>query len=301
MKQINSQDKSQLKKLHRRSKHNSNYSFDALIALVPQLKSKLCKNPNGIDTIDFSDQESVYLLNKALLFQNYNLEYWEIPSVNLCPPIPGRADYIHYLYDLINQERTITHRKILDIGTGASLIYPILGVSEYKWDFIATDVSVASIQNAQKIVDYNEGLKNKISLKLQSNKNQILKGAIESNDFFDAVMMNPPFFASEKEALGQTSRKLKNLKGEHHVKVVNNFSGLSNELWCDGGEKKFVQQYIVESEFFKRNVTWFTTLISNEKNLAGLTKLLKSKKVKSIEIIEMFQGNKKSRILAWKY
>ncbi len=286
-------------KLHPRSFHNQSYNFQELILKVPELKSFIVKNREGMDTLQFANPKAVYLLNKALLLHFYNLDFWNIPNQNLVPPIPGRADYIHYLADLLKVDDS-QKPTVLDIGTGASLVYPLIGSSVYNWNFVATDIEPKSIEVAQEIIDKNPHLTSKITLRVQSDNKKILLGIINKEDYFDAVMCNPPFFKSKKEAETQTLRKLKGLDKRTTPKLINNFSGESNELWCNGGELAFVLNYIKESFLFKTQVGWFTSLISNEDNLKPLQIELK-KSAKEIKVIDMSQGNKKSRILAWRF
>lgn len=286
-------------KLHPRSFHNKPYNFQELTVKVPELKQFIVKNHEGNDTVQFANPKVVYLLNKALLLHFYHLNFWDIPNQNLVPPIPGRADYIHYLADLLKVYDS-SKTTILDIGTGASLVYPLIGNAVYNWNFVATDIEPKSLEIAQEIIDKNVHLTSKISLRLQSDQKKILSGIIAKDDYFDAVMCNPPFFKSKKEAQAQTLRKLKGLDKQKQPKLINNFSGESNELWCTGGELAFVLNYIKESALFKTQVGWFTSLISNEDNLKPLQIELK-KAAKEIKVIDMAQGNKKSRILAWRF
>lgn len=286
-------------KLHPRSFHNKPYDFQELTLKVPELDKFIVKNREEVDTVQFADPKAVYLLNKALLLHFYNLNYWDIANQNLVPPIPGRADYIHYLSDLLKVDDS-DKTTVLDIGTGASLVYPLIGSAVYNWNFVATDIEPKSIEVAQEIIYKNPHLASKITLRLQSDKKQILSGIITKDDYFDAVMCNPPFFKSKKEAEAQTLRKLKGLDKRKTSKLINNFSGESNELWCNGGELSFVLNHIKESILFKTQVGWFTSLISNEDNLKPLQTELK-KFAKEIKIIDMAQGNKKSRILAWRF
>ncbi len=292
-------------KLHIRNKHNRPYDFVHLTAVVPELSHHLIKNPSGEDTIDFSDPAAVILLNKALLIGTYGITFWELPQGNLCPPVPGRADYIHYIADLLaegNQYRvpTGTEVKILDIGVGANSIYPIIGISEYGWQFVASDVSKASFENAAAIVQGNKILKDRVSLRLQKDVRSFLRNIVKPDERFDAVICNPPFFKSEEEAVKQTSRKLKNL-GKKHRQPVRNFGGQQTELWYDGGELRFISLYIKESVFFAKQAGWFTTLVSNGENLRSLRRLLVKTGAKEQRIIDMAQGNKASRILAWRF
>lgn len=293
-------------KLHERNKHNRLYDFELLTSVVPDLALYLIKNPSGTDTVDFSDPEAVILLNKALLMSTYGITLWELPPGNLCPPVPGRADYIHYIADLLAEanEGTVPtgpHVNIMDIGVGANCIYPIIGVSEYGWQFVASDVSKASFDAASAIVQGNTLLKDHVFLRFQKESRSFLKNIVQPGERFDAVICNPPFFKSEDEAIKQTTRKLKNLGKDAQRKTVRNFGGQQTELWFDGGELRFISLYIKESFYFGQQAGWFTTLVSNQDNLKPLKRLLTKTGAKEQRVIHMAQGNKASRILAWKF
>lgn len=294
-----------IKKLHPRNKHHGSYDFEKFAKLIPELDSFISKNPNGERTIDFGNPRAVFLLNKAILMDFYQILFWNLPIQNLCPPIPGRADYIHYIADLLaemNNEIIPTGNKVkvLDVGVGANLIYPIVGIAEYDWQFVGSEINIASLKNAQNIIDNNTVLKNKVTLRKQSNKRNILKNIIEESDFFDVVICNPPFFKSSEEVIAKTTRKLKNL-GRDTTKPIQNFRGKDNELWYEGGEKTFITSYIYESLHFKQKTNWFTTLVSDKTHLKPLIKILEKVSVTDFRVIEMQQGNKTSRILAWKF
>jgi len=294
------------KKLHPRNKHNKLYDFEKLTHYVPELTSFLKKNPSGTDTIDFAIPEAVVLLNKAILMSDYKITFWEMPKTNLCPPIPGRADYIHYIADLLaetnNNEIPIGKRiKILDLGIGANIIYPMIGVAEYGWEFVGSEIDNDSIKTANLIVMNNLHLKQNVTIRKQENKRNILKNIIKEKEYFDVVICNPPFFNSKEEALSKTVQKLKNLGKDNSGKTIQNFSGQNNELWCEGGEKAFITNYIYESKHFKSQAIWFTTLVSNKDHLKHLQSILKKVETKETRIINMEQGNKIARILAWKY
>lgn len=294
------------KKLHPRNKHQHLYDFDKLKRVVPELEAFISKNPSGVDTIDFALPEAVVLLNKAILMRDYKITYWEMPKTNLCPPIPGRADYIHYVADLLAEENggkipMGKGVKVLDLGIGANVIYPIVGVAEYGWEFVGSEVDVVSIKTASHIVDNNPHLKKNVAIRQQMSKRNILKNIMGEKEYFDLVICNPPFFSSNAEVLAKTTQKLKNLGKEIVGKPVQNFSGQNNELWCEGGEKAFITNYIYESKHFKRQAVWFTTLVSNKAHLKPLQALLKKAEAKEVRVINMEQGNKISRILAWQY
>ena len=293
-------------RLHKRNKNRERYDLDALIVVEPKLKEHIRPNKYGDDSLDFSSPDAVRLLNKALLHHYYNLEFWEFPKENLCPPIPGRVDYIHYVADLLSEGNfgdVPTGNKVvcLDIGTGASCIYPILGVIEYGWRFVATDIDANSLESAKNIIQNNSVLRNNVGSRIQPNRNNIFKGIITKNDKFDVTICNPPFHASMEDADSGSKRKVKNLSGKYGKKAELNFAGKANELVCEGGENHFIQDMIWESEKFANNCVWFTTLVSKQSNLKGIYLSLEDVRAERVKTIAMGTGNKSTRIVAWSF
>lgn len=284
---------------HNRNKHRGTYNFPELIRVLPALKPFVVPNKFGSESIDFSNQEAVKMLNKALIKLYYQIDSWDIPREFLIPPIPGRGDYIHHLADLLGEPMG-SDTKVLDIGTGSSLIYPIIGNRDYGWSFIASDIDPTSLENAQTILSKNKKLKN-IELRFQKNSRDIFLGVLKSNEHVDACICNPPFHASQEEAQKSTLRKVRNLsKVKKLNKIDLNFGGVSNELITEGGEKQFIFNMIRQSKRFAKNVKWFTTLISKESIIPAIKSSLKANGAKT-RIIEMEQGNKKSRIVCWRF
>lgn len=284
---------------HNRNKHRGTYNFSELIRVLPALKPFVVPNKFGSESIDFSNQEAVKMLNKALIKLYYQIDSWDIPREFLIPPIPGRGDYIHHLADLLGEPMG-SDTKVLDIGTGSSLIYPIIGNRDYGWSFIASDIDPTSLENAQTILSKNKKLKN-IELRFQKNSRDIFLGVLKSNEHVDACICNPPFHASQEEAQKSTLRKVRNLsKVKKLNKIDLNFGGVSNELITEGGEKQFIFNMIRQSKRFAKNVKWFTTLISKESIIPAIKSSLKANGAKT-RIIEMEQGNKKSRIVCWRF
>ncbi len=281
--------------MHSRNRFQGNYDFKQLTAAVPEL-ARFIVIKFDRQTIDFADPQAVKALNRAILKSDYGIQEWDIPDHFLCPPIPGRADYIHHISDLLGGKPDPSVR-VLDIGVGANCIYPLIGHAEYKWQFVGADIDSDSVKNAQEIVNRNH-LTQRIEIRLQKNPKKYFEGIIGLTEKFDLTMCNPPFHASAEEARAGTERKWKNL-GEK-VKTLN-FGGKSNELWTSGGENFFVTEMIKESAKFKHHCRWFTTLVSKETNLPIFEKVLKSVMAPEVRILSMGQGQKKSRVLAWSF
>ncbi len=282
--------------LHPRNKHKKGYNFDVLTKHNKNIASLITKNDYGTVTIDFSDPKAVKELNITLLEVHYGIQKWNFPDENLCPPIPGRVDYIHYVSDLLAESSITDKITILDIGTGATCIYPLLGAKEYDWNFVATDIDLDSLHIAQDIITDNN-FDAKIILRQQFDEANILKGIIEKGDSFSAVICNPPFYKSETEAKGANARKSRNLG----TNAVRNFAGNNNELWYPGGEKAFLHNYLYQSSLYKNTSVWFTSLVSKKETIKSLQKSGEKLKVKEMKVIPMHQGNKVTRIVAWRF
>lgn len=282
--------------MHPKNPHKDRYDLKALAIATPELSLYIKRNGYNDETIDFSNSEAVKALNKAILKLFYDVKFWDIPQGNLCPPIPGRADYIHTVAELFQNKMKL---RVLDIGTGANLIYPLIGTKEYDWSYVGTDVDPLSLQNAQRIIDQNH-LDKRIKLRLQNNKQHIFDGIIQEGETFDLTLCNPPFHESPDAAAQGTLRKWKNL-GKKSKDPVLNFGGRGSELWCPGGEKQFILTMIKESQKYRTQINFFTTLVSKEANLPILKGSLQALGIRRIEILEMTQGQKRSRILCWSF
>lgn len=293
-------------RLHPRNKHRERYDFKKLVASCPDLSRFVKLNIYDDESIDFFNPDAVRMLNTALLKHFYGIDNWNIPPSYLCPPIPGRADYIHYMADLLGGSNygkapVGSSVKCLDIGVGANCIYPIIGVKEYGWSFVGSDIDPLAIESANKTIDSNPSLKGKIELRIQNNPKDIFYGIIQPDEIFDLSVCNPPFHASAEEAQAVSVRKLTNLKGKKPTKPILNFGGQSTELWYEGGEARFIQEMIRESRRFSTSCFWFSSIISKQSHLKNAYELLKDANAVRIETIPMGQGNKSSRILAWSF
>ena len=302
--------------LHPRNPHRMRYDFALLADSCPQLTAYIYRNPYGNESIDFANPDAVKTLNQALLNHFYGVSFWDLPHGFLCPPIPGRADYIHYVADLLAESNQgVIPRgasvRVLDVGVGANCVYPIIGNREYGWHFVGSDINTIAIDAANVIIRSNKSLKQDVSTRLQENRKAILNGIVLPNERFDVVMCNPPFHASEKAMQEESARKWRgvNASGKSENRQRNaekggsnlNFGGQANELWCEGGELAFIQQMVRESQAVKDQCFWFTSLVSRQSNLAAIENSLKSMKPTHVKIIEMAQGQKISRFIAWSF
>ena len=292
--------------LHPSNPHRDRYDFPSLIKATPKLAEFVSVNKYGDESIDFFNPRAVVALNKALLKKFYNIDFWEIPEGYLCPPIPGRAEYIHQVAQLLNeksQKQSNASIKIrcLDIGVGSNCIYPIIGVNAYDWTFVGSDVDQNALESAQKIIDNNKVLQGKIELRYQSKRKFILHGIIQKEEKFDLSICNPPFHSSAAEAKLEAIKKLSNLKKRQIKQPLLNFGGQSTEIWCDGGEEKFILKMIDESMSFQNSCRWFTTMVSKATHLKKIYAALDNLPNVKHQTLSVEMGNKVSRIVAWTY
>jgi len=306
MEQEKKENPKEKSRLHSRNKHRERYDFKLLKKACPELVSFVVINQFGDETVDFFNPDAVKMLNTALLKEHYSINNWTIPAGYLCPPIPGRADYLHHIADFLRSKNfgKIPQGKkinVLDIGVGANCIYPIIGAVEYDWHFVGSDIDSKAIENANEILNENPQLNENIELRFQESEKTIFKGIIAFDEKFDLTICNPPFHTSAQEAQSGTARKLKNLQAENKRELVLNFGGRSNELWCDGGELAFIKRMIIQSKKYANSCYWFTTLVSKESNLKNIYRELENVNTFEVVTLPMGQGNKTSRVIAWTF
>lgn len=295
--------------LHPDNPHRGRYDFPALLRVCPELARFLQPHPIEGDTIDFARPDAVFALNRALLLHHYGLSHWELPPGALCPPIPGRADYLHHLATLLKSSPptpAATPITALDIGTGASCIYPILGARALGWNFVATDTDSGSIAWARRLVSANSVLNGRIECRHQPDPHSVFNHVTLPGEHFAVSLCNPPFHASAFEAEAGSRRKLRNLgtvAGSRHAdgRPILNFGGRANELWCPGGELAFVGRLIAESATRPALCRWFTSLIAKSAHLPMLQSAAAKAGAAEVRVITMRHGQKHSRILAWRF
>ena len=294
------------KGLHKRNPHNERYDFPELIKSFPQLGDYVFENKHGDLSVDFANADAVLNLNKALLAHFYGIKEYSIPQGYLCPPIPGRADYIHYIADLLAESNDGvipkgSQIKGLDVGIGSNCIYPIVGNRVYDWDFVGSDIEDESIESSRNIVNSNSSLTGRVECRAQLNHDSIFTGIIKEDDKFDFTICNPPFHKTQEAAIAGNKRKISNLTKKEVEEASLNFGGKSNELWCKGGEVAFIKTMIKQSKKYAKNCFWFTTIVSKKGNLPFIYDALDDIKTAEYDTIDMQHGQKISRIIIWTF
>lgn len=293
---------------HPRNRHSERYDFPQLIAASPALAPFVARNKYGDESIDFSDYAAVKALNQALLKQFYGVANWDIPAGYLCPPIPGRADYLHHAADLLAAANggEVPQGKavhVLDVGVGANCVYPIVGTREYNWHFVGSDIDPVALKAAKHMVAVNPALAGRIELRQQPLAIDIFEGIVKPREEFDLTVCNPPFHASAEEAAAGSRRKGRSLG---YAKTPTpeprlNFGGRNTELWYEGGEEAFVRRMVEQSVPLASRVLWFTSLISKKETLRSIHYFLSKTPALDVRTIELAHGQKVSRLVAWTF
>lgn len=180
----------------------------------------------------------------------------------------------------------------LDIGTGASAIYPLLGcASNPSWNFVATDIDPLSLTYARSNIEANN-LTARIQLIESTPQAPLIP--LQNEQRLNFVMCNPPFYASNEEL--QASAKGKD-KPPHSA-----CTGSANEMVCDGGEISFISRTIDESLVLRERVQWYTSMVGKLSNLVPLIERLKVEGCVNLAVGELVQGNKTRRwVLGWSW
>ena len=290
--------------MHPANPHLTGYDMAALCVSYPALTDFLVTTPRGEQSINFADPVAVKRLNQALLAHHYRLPLWDVPDGYLCPAVPGRLDYLLYLADLLKSSHLgktpkKSQLKLLDLGCGANLIYALLAARHLGWQVLASDIDQGALAHGATLLAQHQ-LTDRIELRQQQHSQHIFDHLLKAGEYIDVTLCNPPFHRSAEEAAAGSLRKRANL-GLAADSAALNFAGLSHELWCEGGELQFIQRMMQQSVAVGQQVYWFSSLVSKKEHLAPLQATLKNLGVSAQQVVEMAQGNKQSRFIAWTF
>uniref|UniRef100_A0A2D4NEX4 U6 small nuclear RNA (adenine-(43)-N(6))-methyltransferase n=2 Tax=Micrurus spixii TaxID=129469 RepID=A0A2D4NEX4_9SAUR len=290
------------KSMHERNRYKNNPpDFAFLASKYPEFKQHVQINLLGRVSLNFKDPQAVRALTCTLLKEDFGLQI-DIPIERLIPTVPLRLNYIHWVEDLIAQQDATTTNTAkdsitwgIDIGTGASCIYPLLGATLNGWYFIATEVDDMCFSYAKKNVEQNN-LSDLIKVVKVPQKTLLLDALEEECDvIYDFCMCNPPFFANQLEAKGVNSRN----PTRAPPSSVN--TGGITEIMAEGGELEFVKRIIHDSLQLKKRLRWYSCMLGKKCSLAPLKKELEIHRVPKITYTEFCQGRTMRWALAWSF
>ena len=279
-------------RMHPRSAfREGNPDFGALAERHPSLRPHLVRRGASRDgakprwTLDFASWDATVALNAALLADAYDVRGWSIPRGYLCPAVANRANYVHWIEDLLEQSRPAALGSAtrgpairgLDVGVGANCVYPLIGAARNGWSFVGTDVTDAALEAARRNADANPRLAPLIEI-----RDARIRGESEAN-LPRAEEGDPaPIFArvradedrdAERDRLdaardaaasssSTTKKKKIETRGfaftmcnppffESEADAKGNagtdFGGVASEMACAGGELAFVSRILAES------------------------------------------------------
>ncbi|KAH8168589.1 U6 small nuclear RNA (adenine-(43)-N(6))-methyltransferase [Sarocladium implicatum] len=262
--------------------------------VIAQLDPDFAKYVKGRE-LDFNDPEAVKQLTKTLLKLDFDLDI-ELPDDRLCPPVPNRHNYILWLKDLLDTtvgNVDVTRKAVgLDIGTGASCIYPLLGCLQRPWSFIATDIDNESLGFAKRNITLNN-LEHRIQLVSRQPSDPLIP-VDQLPRTLDFLMTNPPFYASSDELSASAAKK--------SLLPSTACTGAPVEMVTPGGEVSFVSRIISESLVLRERVTWYTAMVGFLSSLSTLVEKLKAEGVENYAVTEFVQGSKTRRwAVAWSF
>ena len=182
--------------IHPRNKYADKLpDFKLLSQSFSDLQPHVKLNQHGTASIDFRQPDACKALTKALLKNDFDIT-WDVPEGQLVPPVTNRANYIHWLEDLLVLSSPTGSETIkgLDIGCGANCIHPLLGAALNGWHFVGTDVTDIAIEWAGKNVQGNPHLAQLIEIRRTGRSSQPLDSInIEQVSLFllNAVTLAP--------------------------------------------------------------------------------------------------------------
>lgn len=254
--------------MHERNRYKIPPDFKELAKKFPELQSFLKTNNNKC-YVNFRDPHALLAVTRALLKIDFNLNV-ELPIDRLIPTVPLRLNYIHWLEDILKIQ---SNQQVfgIDIGTGASCIYPLLAARINSWNFLATEVDSKCIRYAQKNISSN-GLDNKIKIKAVDPQHLLYVPLKDDNRQYDFCMCNPPFFSDAVDALGANRTSFR-----PQPKSI--CTGDGSEIIYDGGEVEFVKSIIEDSIKLLDRVKCYTSMLGKKSSVNCLVSILKEKEV----------------------
>lgn len=285
--------------MHKRNQYKTPPDFESLAHAYPPLQPHVIRAPeDGSPTIDFHDETAQRRLTQALLFRDFDIRL-EIPDDRLCPPVPNRLNYVLWLQDVLShsssqEQPPPTSIRGIDVGTGASAIYPLLACRlSPNWRIVATDVDTVSLASAQANVDRN-GLSERISILRADPTGPILFPLIQDPAAsFDFSMCNPPFYASAEEVVRSAAAKALSPNAV--------CTGAEVEMITAGGEEGFVGRMVHESLALGERCRWYTSMLGKLSSLTALVSLLRAHSITNYALTELVQGHTRRWALAWSF
>ncbi|XP_050363434.1 uncharacterized protein LOC126782261 [Argentina anserina] len=319
---------------HPRNKYSDNPpDFAELASLYPSFKPFVSFGRNGRPRIDWTDFNATRELTRVLLLHDHRLNWW-IPDGQLCPTVPNRSNYIHWIEDLLSSDvvakttRNGDRVRGFDIGTGANCIYPLLGASLLGWSFVGTDMTDVALEWAEKNVRDNPHLSELIEIRkvehgentfpAEGSNNDVLFSskseidlteedmAKEGNTHLNTGYDGPPILLGvvrdgEEFDFCMCNPPFFETMEEAGLNPKTSCGGTPAEMICPGGEKAFITRIIEDSVTLKHTFRWYTSMLGRKSNLKLLTSKLWEVGATVVKTTEFVQGQTCRWGLAWSF
>ncbi|KAI4297737.1 hypothetical protein L6164_037608 [Bauhinia variegata] len=327
--------------IHPKNKYSENPpDFSLLASLYPSFQPFVYYSRDGRPRIDWTDFNATRELTRILLLHDHGLNWW-IPDGQLCPTVPNRSNYIHWVEDLLSSnivpKTNSTGVKVrgFDIGTGASCIYPLLGASLLGWTFVGSDVTDVALEWARKNVSSNPQISELIEIRrVESNRNTLcLEGfeesvyggsKMKSSGDFDTevtpgplaapdlhvnknkIYHGPPILVGvvkddEKFDFCMCNPPFFESLEEAGLNPKTSCGGTPEEMVCPGGELAFITRIIEDSAVLNHSFRWYTSMVGRKSNLKNLVSKLWEVGVTIVKTTEFVQGKTSRWGLAWSF
>ncbi|KAJ7031987.1 S-adenosyl-L-methionine dependent methyltransferase [Mycena alexandri] len=298
--------------MHPRNPYLIPPDFRELAEAYPPLQACLISHSGGF-SIDFKSEVSQRRLTEALLHRDFGISL-DLPLNRLCPPVssineplpkckirmhikvPNRLNYILWIEDLLRATNFIGSNPIqgLDIGTGASAIYPLLSCKlNPTWAFVATDVDELSLTTARSNVERN-GLAERIRV-FQTAPEALIFAPLHEDPMSksDFTMCNPPFYSSHEDVTASADAK------EFEPNAV--CTGADVEMITPGGESSFVCRMVDESVELGERCGWYTSMLGKMSSLTQVIGVIRGHSIENYGVTEFVQGSTRRWAVVWSF
>uniref|UniRef100_A0A8D8YNU1 Methyltransferase-like protein 16 n=1 Tax=Cacopsylla melanoneura TaxID=428564 RepID=A0A8D8YNU1_9HEMI len=311
------------KYMHPRNRYVVPPNFKQLAIEYPEFRKHLQQDLSGKLKFNFHDAEALRIFSTTLLHKDFGLTV-DIPPHCLVPTLPLRLNYILWIEDLLQANQFEGPVHGIDIGSGASCVYPLLACHTNSWSMLALECDPVSVDYARRNVQQNN-LQELISVKhTSSSDNSHLESYLEPNVSYTFTMCNPPFFASSDDLNWEHGREKNDSKqlesGKHEIDCdesslnkrnrsrnrnkrrkppPNAQTGNKTELIAQGGEVSFVEK-MIQDNIDLRQIKIFTTMLGHKSSFIRVKQfLMEHPLVKQVSSTEFCQGNTMRWGLAW--
>jgi len=287
-------------RMHPRNPYSAPINIAELARQFPDVcHHVISRLPNGRVVYDWHAPGATYAVTRALLKRDFALD-WQQPLHHLCPPVPGRLNYLLWLEDLVLQDAAAaapTSVCVADIGTGASAIFPLLGARRFGWSFVGLDSSAEALEHAGANVQRN-CLQHLVSLRLVPHDGNVAD-ALASNPNITHTVCNPPFFSASSSSAWRQRTDAGGGAGGGKVACA----AVECELYTEGGEVQFMGNIIQQSaaSACRHHVRWFTCMVGIKADLKQLKRMCSAAGAAHVRTTTFFQGHTLRWGLAWSF